>query len=172
MSASTRPVVAICIDQSLPPLAGGWPLTQPNYHFSLGGKSCTLAPLNIIPKFPKEKHKFLSDFPQNPARLCVSYVWLLMDTKCFLENFVIKKMAYMMNRLQKDERWQRLLLGDCSGGWRPLYAGRWADTSNFVKHILFFKWQLIPRSGHNISHYKTAKLMIHVQKYNRLISDE
>ena len=51
-----------------------------------------------------------------------------------------------------------------SGGWRPLYAGQWADTSNFVKHILFFKWKLIPRSGHNISHYKTDKLMIHVQK--------
>ena len=51
-----------------------------------------------------------------------------------------------------------------SGGWRPLYAGRWTDTSNFVKHILFFKWKFIPRSGHNIWHYKTAKLMIHVQK--------
>ena len=51
-----------------------------------------------------------------------------------------------------------------SGGWRPLYAGRWADTSNFVIHILFFKWKWIPRSGHNISHYKTAKLMIHVQR--------
>ena len=25
-----------------------------------------------------------------------------------------------------------------SGGWRPLYAGRWAYTSNFVKYILFF----------------------------------
>ena len=49
-----------------------------------------------------------------------------------------------------------------SGGWRPLYAGRWAYTSNFVKHILFFKWKLIPRSGHNISHYKTAKFIIHV----------
>ena len=50
-----------CIDQSLPPLAGGWPLTQPNYHFSLGGKSCALTPLNRIPNFPKKKHKFLSD---------------------------------------------------------------------------------------------------------------
>ena len=25
-----------------------------------------------------------------------------------------------------------------SGGWRPLYAGRWAYSSNFVIHILFF----------------------------------
>ena len=26
---------------------------------------------------------------------------------------VNQKMAYVTNRLQKDERWQRLLLGDC-----------------------------------------------------------
>ena len=51
-----------------------------------------------------------------------------------------------------------------SGDWRPTHAGWWAYTSNFVKHILFFKWKLITRSGHNISHYKTAKLMIHMQK--------
>ena len=51
-----------------------------------------------------------------------------------------------------------------SGGGRPLYAGRWAYTSNFVKHIMFYKWKLMAKSGHNISHYKTAKVMIHVQK--------
>ena len=33
--------------------------------------------------------------------------------KCFLENFVSQKMAYVTNRLHKDERWQILLLGDC-----------------------------------------------------------
>ena len=76
-------------------MAGGWPLTQPNYHFSMGGKSCALALLNIIPKFPKEKHKFLSDlsskFSTFMSNLCVPYVWLLRDPKCFLENFVSQK---------------------------------------------------------------------------------
>ena len=81
--------------------------------FLLGGKSCTQAPLNIIPKFPKGKNASFSQiYHQNPAHLCVPYVWLLRDTKCFLENFVNQKMAYVTNRLQKDERWQRLLLGD------------------------------------------------------------
>ena len=54
--------------------------------------------------------------------LCVPYVWLLRhvrDTKCFLENFVNKKTAYVTNRLQKDERWQRLLLGDWVPCWSP-----------------------------------------------------
>ena len=72
-------------------LAGGWLLTEPNYHFSLGGKSCALAPLTIIPKFPKENKRFSQIYYQNPAHLCVPYVWLLRDTKCFLENIVNQK---------------------------------------------------------------------------------
>ena len=50
----------------------GWPLTQPNYHFSLGGKNCALTPLNIIPNFPKEKHKFLSDLSSKSSTFMCS----------------------------------------------------------------------------------------------------
>ena len=41
--------------KSLPPLAVGWPLTQPNHPFSLGRKCCVLTLVNIIPKFLKKK---------------------------------------------------------------------------------------------------------------------
>ena len=34
---------------------------------------------------------FSQIYHQNPAHLCVPYVWLLRDTKCFLENFINKK---------------------------------------------------------------------------------
>ena len=77
-----------------------------------GGKCCTLALLNIIPKFPKENTSFCQIYHQNPAYLCVPYVWLLRDRKPLFENFVNQKMAYVTNRLLKDERWQILLLGD------------------------------------------------------------
>ena len=75
--------VSICIDWSLPPLAGGWPLTQPNYHFSLGGKSCALVPLNIIPKFPKEKHKFLSDLSSKSSTFMCSICMIAKGYKVF-----------------------------------------------------------------------------------------
>ena len=38
--------------------------------------------------------------------------------------------------------------------------------------FMFIKWKLMTRSGHNILHYKTAKLIIHMQNNNRLINDE
>ena len=57
----------------------------------LGGKSCALAPLSIIPKFLKEKH--LSDLSSKSSIfMYFIYVWLWRDTKCFFFlNFVNKK---------------------------------------------------------------------------------
>ena len=83
-----------------------------------GGKCCALALLNIIPMFAKENTSYCQIYHQNPACLCVPHVWLLRDTKRFFENFVNNKMAYVTNCHQKDERWQRLLLGD----WLPSFV--------------------------------------------------
>ena len=60
-----------------------WPLTQPNYHFSPGGKSCALAPLNIIPKFPKEKYKFLSEFSSKSNTFVCSICMIAKGYKVF-----------------------------------------------------------------------------------------
>ena len=60
-----------------------WPLTQPNYHFSLGGKSCALAPLNIISKFPKEKYKFLSEFSSKSNTFVCSICMIAKGYKVF-----------------------------------------------------------------------------------------
>ena len=56
-----------------------------------------------------------------------------------------------------------------SASTRPVVAG---DHSTLGDELMlqislnifcFYKWKLILRPGHNISHYETAKLMIHVQ---------
>ena len=60
-----------------------WPLTQPNYHFSPGGKSCALASLNIIPKFPKEKYKFLSEFSSKSNTFVCSICMIAKGYKVF-----------------------------------------------------------------------------------------
>ena len=65
-----------------------------------GGKCCALALLNIIPKFPKEKHQFLSDLTSKSSISICSQGY-----KVFFENLASQKMAYVTNRLQKDERW-------------------------------------------------------------------
>ena len=55
---------------------------------------------------PKGKHTSFSQiYHQNPAHLCVPYVW-------FPWKLCPSKMASVTNRLQKDEQWQLLLLGD------------------------------------------------------------
>ena len=105
--------------KSLPPLAGGWPLTQLNYLFPLGTKCCVLTLLNIIPKFPKEKYQFLSHLSIKSSRFfCVPYVWLLWDTKCFLKTLLIKKMVYVMNRSQRGKQWQRLFDAEWLISWK------------------------------------------------------
>ena len=54
-----------------------------------GGKCCALALLNIIPKFPKEKHQFLSDLSSKSGiSMCST---CMIDSKCFFENFVNQK---------------------------------------------------------------------------------
>ena len=85
-----------------------------------GGKCCALSLLNIIPKFPKEKNKsFCQIYHKNPAYLCVPFVWLLRDTMCVFFCFKLfqSKVVYVTNRHQKDEQWQRLILGDCLSAW-------------------------------------------------------
>ena len=60
-----------------------------------------------------------------------------------------------------------------SGGWRPLYAGRWAYTSNFVKHILFFKIKNYSPDQATISNIiRLLSLWFMCKNNNRLISDE
>ena len=65
-------------------MASGWPLTQPNYPFSQGGKSCALAPLNIIPKFPNEKHQFLSYLSPKSSTFMFSICMITKGYKVFL----------------------------------------------------------------------------------------
>ena len=48
----------------------------------------------------------------------------------------------------------------------PAVSGLYRPTG------LLFKWKLIARSDHNISHYKTASLWLMCKNNNRLISDE
>ena len=50
---------------------------------SPGGKSCALAPLNIIPKFPKEKHKFLSDLSSKSSTFMCSICMIAKGYKVF-----------------------------------------------------------------------------------------
>ena len=90
------------------------------------------------------------------VRLTTSYI------KYRAENHVIPHITWPI---------QNVDFHPASGGWRPLYAGRWAYTSNFVKYILFFKWKLIVGSGHNISYHTTAQLSVHVQNHD-LIFDK
>ena len=91
-----------------------------------GGKYCALALLNIIPKFSKEKHQFLSALSSKSSISMCSICMISKAYKMFFENFVSQKMAYVTNRLQKDERWQRLLLGD----WL-----RWYDCSHRRSYV-------------------------------------
>ena len=58
-----------------------------------GRNYCALALLNIIPTFSKENTTFCQMYDQNPAYRCVPYVWLIWDTKCFVENFVNQNMT-------------------------------------------------------------------------------
>ena len=83
-----------------------------------GGKCCALALLNTIPKFLKEKHQFLSALSSKSSIPICSICMISKGYKMFFENFVSQKMAYVTNRLQKYEQWQRLLLGDCIPGSR------------------------------------------------------
>ena len=78
--------------KSLPPLAVGWPLTQPNHPFSLGGKSCVLTLMNIIPEFPMKNNKFLYGVSSKLNRFCVymygykkiqGFLW----KRCWLKNW-------------------------------------------------------------------------------------
>ena len=62
--------------KSLPPLAAGSPLTQPNHPFSLGGTFCVLALVNIIPKFPKKNTSFCKIYHRNSVESMCLYVWL------------------------------------------------------------------------------------------------
>ena len=91
------------------------------------------------------------------VRLTTSYI------RYRAENYVIPHITWPI---------QNVGVHPASGGWRPLYAGRWAYTSNFVKYILFFfKWKLIVGSGHNISYHTTAQLSVHVRNHD-LICDK
>ena len=51
--------------------------------FLLGGKSCAQAPLNIIPKFPKEKHKFLSNLSSKSSTFMCSICMIAKGYKVF-----------------------------------------------------------------------------------------
>ena len=79
--------ISLSKQKSLPPLAGRWPLTQPNYPFSPVGKSCALAPLNIIPKFLKEKHQFLLDL-SSKSRTFICFLCMISKRyQVFFESF-------------------------------------------------------------------------------------
>ena len=74
-------------------LAGGWPLTQLNYPFSLGRKSCAPVPLNIIPTFPKEKHQFLSHLSSESRTFMCFICMIIKRYQMFFENFVNPKIG-------------------------------------------------------------------------------
>ena len=59
--------------------------------FLPGGKSCALAPLNIIPKFPKEKHKFLSDLSSKFSTFMCSICMFAKGYSVSLKTLSIKK---------------------------------------------------------------------------------
>ena len=82
----------------------------PNYPLSLNGKSCALAPLNMIPKFPKEKYQFQSDLSSKSSTFMCFIYMIFKRYQAFCENFVNEKMAYVTNPQQKGEGCQRLLL--------------------------------------------------------------
>ena len=103
-----------------------------------GEKCCALALLN---KVSKEKHQFLSDLSPKPS---ISMCSICMITKVYkVSGFFYKlcqsKMAYVINRLQKYEGWQRLLLGDWQPAFQPSHqqAPRHPDREPIHRHQVF-----------------------------------
>ena len=77
-------VTVLYINLSLSPLAGEWSLTQPNYSFSLGVEKVVHQRRWIqFLSFQRYNNSFPQIHHQNPAHLCISYVWLSRDAKCF-----------------------------------------------------------------------------------------
>ena len=56
----------------------------------LGWKCCGPAPLNIIPKIPKQNRQFCEMYHRNPVKFRCLYAWLSSDTKCCLKTVLIK----------------------------------------------------------------------------------
>ena len=78
----------ISSQKSLPPLAVGGPLAQPNHPSSLARTFCIIALVNIIPKFSKEKQRFLLDLSSKFSRFYVLIWMVIKRNKVFFENFV------------------------------------------------------------------------------------
>ena len=136
-----RPTLHRLISAAVGRLDDTWP--RRITHCPWTEKSCALAPLNKIPMLPKEKYQFPSDLSSKTSTstfMCVMYM-IIRRYQVFFENFVCEKMAYVTNRLQKVERWQRLLLA-----WR-LGPAHIAEGGHHLRNAP----SLDPRSGWGLS---------------------
>ena len=131
--------ISLSKQKSLPPLAGRWPLTQPNYPFSPVGKSCALAPLNIIPKFLKEKHQFLLDL-SSKSRTFICFICMI-SKRCQV--------------VFESERWQSVYISEH-------YCIYWCceNVSRYAVWHVNVSSQYIYYTFDNISHWLCSAALV------------
>ena len=103
------------------------------------------------------------------SKLKVTLIFLWNEQHVFVCCFITISLTRYYNDKKPTGYWlyyhSRCRLPGCHGAchwaWRP-HHDRWAYASNFGNIFLAFKWILMMRSGHSISHYTTAKLSVHV----------
>ena len=113
--------------KSLPPLAVGWPLTQPNHPFSLGRTCCVLTLVNIIPKFPmKKSHVSVRFIIEIQHILCV-YMYSYKKIQDFLRKLCWLKNWRMWGFTPKSTNGGRDIL---SGEWGTVWRNNGSVTGN------------------------------------------
>ena len=77
-------IIVVNLHRLISAAIGRWVTSDPAELPVLPGrKNCALAPLNIIPKFPKEKHKFLSDLSSKSITFMCSICMIAKGYKVF-----------------------------------------------------------------------------------------
>ena len=116
--------------------------------------------INIQKGYSLLMHRFKIKSPAN-------FLWN--EQNVFGSGFILFQSAFTLVVLQ----WQKSL-PDIGGNpfhdvgpLAPMEPGIHTMSNEFILQIscnifLAFKWMLMMRSGHNISHYTTAKLSVHV----------
>ena len=119
--------------KSMSSLAVGWPLTQPNHPFSLGGTFRVLALMNIIPKFPQKKTQVSLRFIIEIQHIICAYMYGYenMQLGFSLKTLLIKILAYV-----------RIYPKSTNAG-RDILSGEWV-----VLVVIVVVVKLLPLSPH------------------------